>query len=126
MTSMPPLRRIVCAVDFSEFSRHALDHALALARWSGAGVTAVHVVPPVTYSDAVMAPALVYTPEDCDGVRQELKQFISEESDVAAVDVSVVEGSAPAAAIVGGCGGGWSASPASGLLLSAATEYIGE
>ena len=64
-------------------------------------MTAVHVVPPVTYSDAVMAPALVYTPEDCDGVREELKQFISEESDVAAVDVSVVEGSAPAAAIVG-------------------------
>lgn len=101
MTSIPSLRRIVCPVDFSEFSRHALDHALALARWSGAGVTAVHVVPPVTYSDAVMAPALVYTPEDCDGVRQELRQFISEECENAAVDVSVIEGSAPAAAIVG-------------------------
>ena len=34
---------IVCPVDFSEFSRHALDCAVRLARWEHAKVVALHV-----------------------------------------------------------------------------------
>ena len=44
--------------------RHALDYALAIARWSGGSVTALQVVTPVPYTDPIMAPALVFTPED--------------------------------------------------------------
>ena len=40
---MLPLRRILCPVDFSDASHHAVEHALALARWYGARVTALHV-----------------------------------------------------------------------------------
>jgi nucleotide-binding universal stress UspA family protein len=39
------MKRILCPVDFSDVSRRALDHALAVARCYGAGVTALHVLP---------------------------------------------------------------------------------
>ncbi|MGB7219476.1 MAG: universal stress protein [Vicinamibacterales bacterium] len=40
---MIKLDRILCPVDLSEFSRHALDHAFALAKWYDAHVTVLHV-----------------------------------------------------------------------------------
>jgi nucleotide-binding universal stress UspA family protein len=44
--------RILCPVDLSELSRHALDHARVLARWHGVPLTVLHVygpqgVPPI-------------------------------------------------------------------------------
>ena len=39
------IQRILCAVDFSDFSRHALDEAIAIAHLSDACVTALHVFP---------------------------------------------------------------------------------
>ena len=41
---MTEIRQILCPVDFSEVSRHALDHAIAIARWYNSRVTALHVV----------------------------------------------------------------------------------
>ena len=43
---MTELKRILCAVDFSDCSRRALDHALAVARCYGSSVTALHVMEP--------------------------------------------------------------------------------
>jgi len=40
-----PIQRILCPIDFSDHSREAVDHALALARWCGAEITAVFVLP---------------------------------------------------------------------------------
>jgi nucleotide-binding universal stress UspA family protein len=40
---MAEIRRILCPVDLSEISRHALDHALAIANWYDARVTVFHV-----------------------------------------------------------------------------------
>jgi nucleotide-binding universal stress UspA family protein len=37
------IARVLCPVDFSEFSRRAVDHAAAIARWYGAGLTLLHV-----------------------------------------------------------------------------------
>ena len=45
---MASITRILCPVDFSEFSRNALDHAAAIARWYAADVTALHVLPSPT------------------------------------------------------------------------------
>jgi nucleotide-binding universal stress UspA family protein len=45
MTPRIQIRRVVCAVDFSEPSRAAFDHALALTRWFEAKMTIAHVVP---------------------------------------------------------------------------------
>lgn len=39
------IRRIVCPIDFSETSRHALEHAVAIAKWYQAHITALHVIP---------------------------------------------------------------------------------
>jgi nucleotide-binding universal stress UspA family protein len=40
---MIEIKRILCPIDFSEFSRHALDYAIAMARWYGSRVFALHV-----------------------------------------------------------------------------------
>jgi nucleotide-binding universal stress UspA family protein len=45
---MPNIRRILCPLDFSDASDHAFEHALALAGWYGARVSALHVIAPVT------------------------------------------------------------------------------
>ena len=40
------IRRILCPVDFSDHSRRALDHAIAIARWYESTVTVLHVFSP--------------------------------------------------------------------------------
>ena len=40
---MTLIKRILCPVDFSEASQHAIEHAVAIARWSKASVSALHV-----------------------------------------------------------------------------------
>ena len=44
---MTPIARILCPVDFSDFSRRALDHAAVIARWYEATIAVVHVMPAV-------------------------------------------------------------------------------
>lgn len=55
---MVTIRRILCPVDFSEASRHALGRALAVARAYHANITVLHVLP---LPSAV--PAVPYGPE---------------------------------------------------------------
>ena len=47
MTSMREfvISRILCPIDFSDTSRHAIEHALVLSRWYRAAITALHVYP---------------------------------------------------------------------------------
>ena len=42
------VRRILCPIDFSAPSAHALEHAAGLARWFGARLAVLHVRPTVT------------------------------------------------------------------------------
>ena len=42
---MISIARILCPVDFSSFSRHALEHASAIARWYDSEVVVLHVLP---------------------------------------------------------------------------------
>jgi nucleotide-binding universal stress UspA family protein len=42
---MVDIRHVLCAVDFSECSRRALDHAIAVATWYGAWLSVLHVHP---------------------------------------------------------------------------------
>ena len=57
---MTRITQILCPVDFSEISRHALDHAAAIARWYEARLTLLHVfvnlatmdLPPLVLEDA--------------------------------------------------------------------------
>ena len=54
---MIDIRRILCAIDFSDTSRHALDHAVALARFYDARLTVMHATsapyfqPPILFAD---------------------------------------------------------------------------
>jgi nucleotide-binding universal stress UspA family protein len=43
---MSDIARILCPVDFSDTSTHAVEQAIALAGWSRAKITALHVCPP--------------------------------------------------------------------------------
>jgi len=50
---MRQITHLLCAIDFSDESRHALDHALVLAKWYEAKVSAVFVYsPPSPLPDA--------------------------------------------------------------------------
>jgi nucleotide-binding universal stress UspA family protein len=44
---MTEIARILCPIDFSDVSRRALDHAVAIARWYQAEILALHVLEPV-------------------------------------------------------------------------------
>ena len=44
---MIDIQRILCPIDFSDSSRRALDHAVAMARWYKATITAMHVDTPI-------------------------------------------------------------------------------
>ena len=44
---MTAIKRVLCPIDFSDCSRRALDHALAIGRWFGAAVDVLHVTPEV-------------------------------------------------------------------------------
>jgi nucleotide-binding universal stress UspA family protein len=41
--NMADIRRILCPVDFSEGSRHSLEHAIVFAKWYAAEITVFHV-----------------------------------------------------------------------------------
>ncbi len=55
---MLDFRRILCPVDFSNASRHALDHAVTIGQWYDSQVTVLHVVPlmvltpPILFAEA--------------------------------------------------------------------------
>lgn len=53
---MIQITRVLCPVDFSEFSRHALRHAIAVAGWYEASVTVLHVFTNVPNMDVPGVP----------------------------------------------------------------------
>jgi nucleotide-binding universal stress UspA family protein len=83
---MIELSRILCPVDFSEFSQRALDRAFAIARCYKATVTVLHVVAPMpvatpgAYSfGSEMAQPLFLPPTDRSVVAAQVERFVQEE-----------------------------------------------
>ncbi len=70
---------ILCPIDFSEFSRHALNHAAALSRWYSARLTVLHVIEiPLVPLDALAGASGTFTPPlnlDRDKVADEVREF---------------------------------------------------
>jgi nucleotide-binding universal stress UspA family protein len=96
---MAEIKQILCPIDLSDTSRHALEHAFAFARWYRARVTVLHVLnvplpmlPPtaVPVVDVSALPPL--RPED---VTEDVRRFTgsTNDADPNAADVVVVEGS---------------------------------
>lgn len=93
---MTTIRRILCPIDFSAFSSRALAHAVPLARWYEATVTALHVysfVPPPPTKLPTVAIRPHITPEIREGILDALRQF-TEPARAAGIRAShlVVEG----------------------------------
>jgi nucleotide-binding universal stress UspA family protein len=78
------IRRILCPIDYSEFSRRALDHAIAIARWYGSTITVFHVshVLPITAYTPVgpIVPPSLLTPEDRGAMLAAMQKFAAEEA----------------------------------------------
>lgn len=102
---MIEIRRILCPIDFSETSRHALEHALAIARWFDSQVTALHVIhapliPPLPILGAVTTETvLAPTWERQRQAEEELRAWLEPRRPTVKTDVAVAEGH-PAAVIL--------------------------
>lgn len=96
---MIEIRRILCPVDFSDHSRRALDHAVAIARWYGSVITAVHVVAPAPVTaygpGPVIFQAAMMSPTDRDQLQASLDDFVqAETAHGVTIDTRVREGNA--------------------------------
>jgi len=80
---MIEIRRILCPIDLSEFSRHALDHAVTIARRYDSVITVLNVcalVPATAYSPGTpILPVSAPTPDDLDALLASMKRFVETE-----------------------------------------------
>lgn len=79
-SGMSQIRRILCPIDFSDFSRCALDLAFALAVRSGAEITALHVTAaslPPTAAFPQVPPLFPLDPTVLERLRAELACFVA-------------------------------------------------
>jgi nucleotide-binding universal stress UspA family protein len=96
---MRDIRQILCPIDLSDISQHALDHARVLAAWYEAKITALHICNPMVIPSADFAvggtmPAPVLTEAERQEERQQVLEFIGAEQ---AADLNVLIGSGRAA-----------------------------
>ena len=81
---MIEIRRILCPIDFSNHSRRAVDHAVAIARWYEATVTVLHVCSPAPVAAVSLGPLasepILLTPVDRDQLLADTKTFAETES----------------------------------------------
>jgi nucleotide-binding universal stress UspA family protein len=102
---MIEIKRILCPIDFSDFSRRALDHAVAIAKWYEATITLFHVCsvgPVAAYAPGSgVLPSAALTPEDRDALLTAMKRFAQGETatDVP-LELEIAEGSTAAAILV--------------------------
>jgi nucleotide-binding universal stress UspA family protein len=77
------IQRILCPIDFSETSRHALDHAAALARWYEAQISLLYVHPVLAITSMSpglpLMPGVMLTPVDRAAVAASLEAFAKDE-----------------------------------------------
>ena len=82
--SMIEIKRILVPIDFSDHSRHALDHAVAMARWYDSTITLLHVystVPVAAYAPGTtMHPSVAMTPMDRDALLALMRRFAEDEA----------------------------------------------
>lgn len=93
---MRDIKRILCPVDLSDLSRDAVAHAVVLARWYGAKITALHVCNPVVIPATDFALAGTYVPivltnQEISDIREQLAACFAAVKDVE-VDVLVETG----------------------------------
>jgi nucleotide-binding universal stress UspA family protein len=85
---MTGIYRILCPIDFSDFSRHAFDHAAAIARWYDARLSVLYVSISRSSMDL---PPLVMTDADREQVLEEMRTFTSAAGADVSLDLMVQE-----------------------------------
>lgn len=95
---MIDIREILCPVDFSDTSRHALEHAVAMAKWYESRLTAIHVLappfpqPPILFAEFPTATPTVADRRACE---EELQIWLEPARRAGVTtDVIVAEGNA--------------------------------
>jgi nucleotide-binding universal stress UspA family protein len=96
---MIEIRKVLCPVDLSEYSRHARDHAFAIAGWYGSSVTVLHVVarePVAAYAPGFGGfPPVILPPPDRAELRIGLRRFVEADANPAVpIDVVMRDGDA--------------------------------
>lgn len=93
---MIEIRRILCPIDFSDHSRRALDHALAIAHWYESQVILLHVsplMPVAAYAPGSgMPPYVALTPDARQALVSSMKRFATEAGASAPVEFEIAEG----------------------------------
>jgi nucleotide-binding universal stress UspA family protein len=98
---MIEIRRILCPVDMSDYSRRALDYGVAIARWYGSSITALHVFSPIPMAPFAPGPVAleptVPTAADRDQLLAQTRAFAEREAATGvAIDAILREGDAAA------------------------------
>jgi nucleotide-binding universal stress UspA family protein len=94
---MVRIKKILCPIDFSAFSRRAFDRAVAIAKGHGASVSATHIVstqagPLFPYMEPGAVEAIVLSEADRERLMSELRRFLSiDESVRFPIDCEVIE-----------------------------------
>jgi nucleotide-binding universal stress UspA family protein len=87
---MIQITHILCPIDFSEFSQHALDQAVAVARWYEARLTVLHVF--VNRPNMDLPPLPLGNPER-DRLTKEVQEFAASVSPEVSLVMRLREGS---------------------------------
>jgi nucleotide-binding universal stress UspA family protein len=82
------IHQILCPIDFSECSSHALDHAAAIARWDNARLSVLHVV---VNRPSMDLPPLVLTDADRQQLVEEMRRFTAAAGVGVSLDLIVQE-----------------------------------
>lgn len=103
---MIAIRNILCPVDFSDASRHALAHASAIAAWYEARLIVMHVSAPVPVFDVAssldmhLAPPVTLKALGRDDLLAVLRRFVTPVVGEAPVDMLLLEASDPRSEIL--------------------------
>lgn len=87
---MIEMTRVLCPIDFSEFSRHAVDHAAAVARWYDARLTVLYVFSNFSVMDM---PTAVLDEKERDRIMTEMRSFTEGVPSGVPLDLRVEEAS---------------------------------
>ena len=93
---MAIVNRILCPVDFSDQSRHALDQAVGLGRHYGAAITALYVLPPAVAPIATLESSAytsyVYSPEELTLIGRHVRSFVEGQCGESSIETRVGQG----------------------------------
>ena len=86
---MIPITHVLCPIDFSDISQHALAHAAAIARWYEARLTVLYVFVNLPTMDA---PPLVLDDTDRERLMTQMRQFAALVPSTVPIEFRIQEG----------------------------------